>query len=117
MDSSNSASDKAKEIMASLHSSVTEPNNQAEPEKKFVIDSPYKEPHQVTPLENLIQQAHKSNQLIPLGGFNPKPNTYERIKAILKDGGMDSMSQVKSLEKIKEVLSESEEKVSEEVLS
>lgn len=62
-----------------------------------------------TPHENLILESKKNNSKIPIQGINIKPNTYDKILVILKDGGMDSASQVKSLERIKEVLSDKEE--------
>lgn len=97
--------DKAKEMMAKIIKNNIEKN-------KFVIDEPPTGPKPIkviesvkseikAPIENLIEEAKLKN----IQGN--KVVTYtklDQIKAILKGGGMDSMSVDKSLIQIKEVL-------------
>lgn len=104
--------DKAREMMANLNQ-TTKPSD-LEIKDKFIVSlsvdsQPKVIPSSVPierPLDNLINESRVRNQAIPFNGINIKPNTYERIRIILKDGGMDSSSQIKSIEKIKEVLEE-----------
>lgn len=55
------------------------------------------------PLDNLINEARKSNALLELNQ-EPEKNKLELIRTVLKTGGMDSMSQVKAMEQITEIL-------------
>jgi hypothetical protein len=94
-------SDDAKKLMEEIKldspTKIPEPIKVAE---KFEVK-------ETKPIDNLINEAREKNMSI-LQGLNVKPNTYDKIMVILKDGGMDSASQIKSLEKIKEVLNEKE---------
>lgn len=103
--------EKAKEIMDKMK--AAEPN-------KFIIDEPSikseeKNPEPVkiikevppepsVPIDNLIKEAKKSNSVIPPQGKTVSHTKLDQIKAILRGGGMDTMSVEKAAVQIKEVI-------------